>query len=507
MKHIKLFITALILGLGTSSCDKYLDVNADPSNPQIAEGYVLLPPILANMALGIQFDTRYIGKYTQNFASSAANDVWDQHGYQSGSDNSGQLWRNHYWVIGKNIDLIIDDATAKQKWDYSGVSKAIRAWSWQMCTDYHGEMILKQAWEPNRYVFDYDSQEDIYKEVIRLSNDALTDLAKTDGGVSITSLGRGDIVFKGDRSKWTKFVYAILARNAHHLSNKASYDPAKVIEYVDKSLASNADNFNVPFNGTGSGDASFYGPLRNNLGAFRQTAFMVSLLDGTTFNGVTDPRISIICTASPDGVFRGVVPTFGDPNNVNNNVKRIPTLWGELPNLFVSTTTPGKYVYRDKAALPIVTYSELQFIKAEAAFKKGDKTMALDAYKKAIEAHMDYSGVAAADKAKYMTSKAVAQTTGDLTLSDIMLQKYISLAMHNSIETWVDMRRHHYDANIYKGFTLPTPTQLFGDNGGKPAYRVRPRYNSEYVWNLKSLAVYGGDKADYHTVEQWFTKP
>lgn len=66
------------------------------------------------------------------------------------------------------------------------------------------------------------------------------------------------------------------------------------------------------------------------------------------------------------------------------------------------------------------------------------------------------------------------------------------------------MRRHQYSADVYTGFTLPT--SLFPDNSGKPAQRVRPRYNSEYVWNLPSLQKFGADKPEYHTVEMWFSQ-
>ena len=45
------------------------------------------------------------------------------------------------------------------------------------------------------------------------------------------------------------------------------------------------------------------------------------------------------------------------------------------------------------------------------------------------------------------------------------------------------------------------------DNGGKPMQRVRPRYNSEYLWNLEALKKIGADKPDYHTVKMWFTQP
>ena len=497
-------IIALLSLLTLSSCEKYLDINRDPSNPQIAEGFVLLPPMFAQIAQGEQFDSRYIGKYIQNWGEASSNDTWDRMGYISGSDASGQMWRVHYWNLGENIRLIKEDAAAKQKWDYSGAAKALFAWSWQTTTDYHGEIVLKEAFEPNRYVFDYDTQEEVYAYVQTLANDALTDLNRTDGNVAQASLARGDIVYGGDRTKWIKFVYGVLARNANHISNKSTYKPDVVIDFCNKSLASNADNFNVPFTAGGnSALMNFFGTTRSNIGTYRQTDFLLSLLDGRVFGGVADPRLPILATASPDGTYRGVTPTQGDPNNVNGNTKRIPTFWGELPNV-VSSTSPGKYIYKDGAPFPILTYAEIQFIKAEAAFIKGDKATALSAYQAGIGAALDYAGVAATDKAKYLASTAVAQSAGALKISDIMMQKYLALVGHGIIESWVDMRRYRYDPTVYIGFTPPPTNLLFPDNNGKLAYRVRPRYNSEYVWNRASLDKYGGNALDYHTVEPWF---
>jgi hypothetical protein len=100
-----------------------------------------------------------------------------------------------------------------------------------------------------------------------------------------------------------------------------------------------------------------------------------------------------------------------------------------------------------------------------------------------------------------------------LTLTHIMLQKYISLWGHGILETWVDMRRFHYTdkdpvtgSQVYADFAIPTGSNLFVDNGGFPVYRVRPRFNSEYVWNLKELIRIGADKANYHTKEGWFSQ-
>ena len=506
MKKIK-YILLIFTAITFSSCEKYLDINEDPSNPQVAEGYALLPPIFAQMARGEQFDSRFAGQYTQMWSSFAGGNTWDIHSYASSSDAGGEKWRSHYFSIGLNVDLIIADALPKQKWDYIGAVQAIRAWSWQSTTDWHGEMILKQAWEPNRYVFDFDSQEDVYAEVVRLSNEALENLNKTGGGIG--TLSRGDKVYGGNVDKWKKFVYANLARNANHLSNKSVYAPDKVIEYCDKALSSNADNFNTANLGTSTTDANFFGPLRDNMQAFRQTDFSISLLDGRVFNGVTDPRLPLMFTASTDGIFRGSSPGNSDPNaSPTDNPKRIPILWGVQPALLVGKSpndvTAGKYIYANKAAYPIFTYAEVQFIKAEAAFRKGDKAMALDAYKKGIAAHCDFAGVTATAKNDFLASKAIKQTGADLTLSDIMCQKFIAMYGHGNLETWVDLRRYKYDPLVYTGFAVRF---VATENNGKLVQRVRPRFNSEYVWNRASLDKFGANDPDYHTKELWFVKP
>jgi hypothetical protein len=79
----------------------------------------------------------------------------------------------------------------------------------------------------------------------------------------------------------------------------------------------------------------------------------------------------------------------------------------------------------------------------------------------------------------------------------------------------MDMRRYHYldtdpstGSQIYVGFTKPT--NLDPDNNGHFVQRIRPRYNSEYVWNQYGLGkitpVSGLDPA-YQTIPLWVTCP
>jgi hypothetical protein len=502
MKKIaKLMLVGAVVLATMSSCNDFLNINADPSVPQKTDAINILPPMFAQMVRGETFDTRYVGRYIQNFSlNTSGGDAYERHGWPAGSDATGEKWRSHYYSIGLNIDLITEDATPKTNWDIIGAAKAIRAWSWQTTTDYHGDMILKQAWEPNRYVFDFDTQEDVYAEVVRLCNESLTNLNRTDG---VARLKLGDLVYKGDVEKWKRFVYSTLARNAHHISNKSTYKPDDVIKYCDLSLQSNADNFAVPHANTSSADANFFGTKRGNIGDYRPTTTIIKLLDGTAFNNVKDPRLPIMFAPSPDTVWRGIVPLSTDPNNAAGNTKRIFNLFGNPGGDYTGT---GRWIFADAAPYYIVTYAEILFMKAEAQFRKGDKVSALATLKSAIGAHMDFCAVSAANKAAFLASAALPAASADLKYSDIMQQKYIALYGHGCLETWVDMRRFRYDPLVYTTFTPLVGTQFFPDNNGKYVYRVRPRYNSEYVWNRASLDKVGGNNIDYHTYETWNIK-
>lgn len=520
------FILSLFL---VSSCRDYLDVNQNPSVPTKVGAHLLLPSIIQNMARGIQFDSRGLSRYTQNWTATSTTgvfDLWERHGYNVGSDNGGEIWRQHYWAIGKNIDLMIEDAQANNRNIYIGIAHAIRAWSWLTLTNYHGEVILKQAFNQDLVSFDFDKQEDVYEQVRMHCDSAIYYLGLP--SATDPNLATADQIYRGDASKWRKFAYGVLARSHAQLTNKTSgkwaYKPDSVITFCDRALAVAADDANVLFNGLVADDANFYGVMRNNLGAYRPSRFIVSLMDSsnTVFGGARDPRLPVMMTPSTDNVVRGYAPMTGEPSSIPA-AQRAGNFWG----FFTSQTVSGKgrFLFQDNARFPLMTSFEMQFLKAEAQLRKGDKAGALVSYRKAIEGHLDFCNyygsisnpvisVSAANRTTFLANTSVVPTVTDsLTMARLMCQKYIANWSWNHVETWNDLRRYHYEdsyqgVRVFPGFFRPTTTQWFPDNGGeKWAYRVRPRYNSEYVWNLEKLKVIGADKADYHTVETWFSKP
>jgi hypothetical protein len=523
---MKLRTIFLVAGVTLASgCSDYLDVNTNPNAPQVVSANLYLAPMIHWMVTAPQFDGRYVGHYTQEWLSTSTNlspaSTWGRMGYDPGSDNGAEAWRDVYWSLGQNLIDMNTKATAEERWDLLGVGLVLKAWGWQALTDLHGELIIKEAIDPSRTAFDYDTEEFAYQEIARLLDSAIVLLNKGDGAVDASYLARGDKMYNGNRTKWMKLAYGMKALSLNHFSNKSSYDPAAVIAAVDKSFASNADDALLAYPGlsTDLADFNFWGRTRNNITLYRQTKFILGLMDGTQFPGVDDPRRTRMLAASPDGTYRGLDPNvlgFGALTAAQqpNNFFGFPASGG--------TGVPGRYLFDDKAKIPVMTYAQLQFIKAEAALRMGDQATALAAYRNGISSHIDFvnsrnldnnqspTQISATEKSDFLARPEIVPAV--LTLSHIMSQKYIAQWGWAHTEIWMDMRRFHYTdvdpvsgVEVFRGFA--PPTNIYGDNGGKVVQRMRPRFNSEYVWNTAALDVIGGRALDYQTKPLWIIQP
>lgn len=224
----------------------------------------------------------------------------------------------------------------------------------------------------------------------------------------------------------------------------------------------------------------------------------------------------------------------------------------------------GKWLYRDNAPYILTTAAEIKLCLAETYWKLGQVDQAFTAFKDGIKADLEFT-------AKYIYPGREGSPTGgdkitptafntlanayqagpyveglsmaDFSLSHIMMQKWVALYPWGAAEAWTDMRKYHYDIDydgdypksgdgwsqsaieqkwdsdpekVYKGLYL-LPAQVANRkvsfnvlNEGAPAYRIRPRYNSEYMWNVPSLETLlpiSGLAPNYHTSIPWFAYP
>ena len=549
-----LFLGMICIVFALSCKKKIDDAYLNPNSPVIVPIESILPGVIggftaffssAGTGYGVQADGLLLGRYIQYWGSQTSGELYGQMGFPGGtsSDNTGGLWAAVYYGHGGNVNRIIEWGSEQQKWDYVGVGYAIRAWGWLELTNVYGDAILKEAFNTSQSQFKYDTQPEFYDSCRVICQRALSYLNRTDGAASQANLALGDAYFyNGDVSKWKKFVYGILARSFINLSGKSDFlskgyaDSA--IKYANLSLATNADNATVKVAGGNiSAVNNFFGPFRGNIGTIRQASYPADLMSGNNpqaFTGVADPRRWYMLRENLNNTFKGFTVWLG---SAGLSTSDYPTnFWGykySPTNVYTPSATiapvvdSSRYLYQNTSPWPMMTASEIQFIIAEAAYRKNDKPLALAAYANGINMNFDMItttypqnvptvyAITPASKAAYLANTAVVPATpAGLNLTQIMLQKYIALYGWGVQQTWTDMRKYHYididpatGNQVYAGFTPPSGTNLISTNNGKPVYRCRPRYNSEYLYNIPELTRLGALSLDYNTVQPWFTLP
>ncbi|MEP7236313.1 MAG: SusD/RagB family nutrient-binding outer membrane lipoprotein [Ferruginibacter sp.] len=546
--------------LGITSCKKKIDeAYLNPNAPIRVPVETILPGVIGGLTAfnsaagtnyGVQIDDVLLGRYVQYWGSTTNGENYGEMGGTISSDNTGGIWATVYYGHGQNVNKIIEWGTEEQKWDYVGVAQAIRAWGWLELVNQYGDAILKEAFDPTLSQFHYDVQPLFYDSCRAICYRALANLSRTDGNVNPANLAQSDFYFNGgDIAKWKKFVYGTLARSYIDLSNKANFVSSgfadSAIKYAALSCATNADNQMATFSvaNTSNGFNSYFGPTRSNIGTIRQAGYIANLMSGVNtgaFTGVNDPRTWYMLSENANGTFKGVTPWLGVTEYLSGTTPtaNYPKNFWRNPSQVATTgvNDSARYVYANGGPWPMMTASEMQFAIAEAAFRKGKKDSALVAYTNAISLNFDmlintYSGkvpaskvITPAMKTAYLGNPAVIPaTSAGLTMTQIMLQKYIALYGWGVHQTWIDMRKFHY-TSIYPGETkqvyadfitppssLSTPpapiNYLVTTNLGKLVYRCRPRYNSEYLYNIPELTRIGALNNDYNTVECWFSLP
>ncbi len=520
MKKYLLFLALLGASAALSSCEKYLDVNSNPNNPVVSTPNFLLPNVISNgiqtqmfTALRTPYVTQYVVSRTAN---SGGNDQ-----YYFTNAQSTNTFNYSYFYSGGNIPQLIQVAQAEGSVYYVGAGKIMQALILAHVTDMLGDVPYTEAYQGGaNYTPKYDSQQSIYDVINQLCDEGVVELSKPASAnfrafYATSPSESGDILYKGDPAKWVRLAYSLKARQAQHLTKKQSYSAAAVLALCDKGFTSTADDAQINFQvavAPLTNTTNIFGTTRSNFGTAVFSTNIVKYLNGTTFPGVTDPRFGILVPTTSTGVDPGAGTATG------TNITPGSTF----------TDFYGSWYARDLGYFEAITYHELQFIRAEAAFRAGNKTLALASLKEGIRAHMAKVGqggsnavplvtfptISGAQISAYLASSAVPQTEAALTLRSIMEQKYI--AMFLNPDAWSDLRRLDFDPTIYVNFVYPTRTVnpvVAGQTDPKLRYprRLLPGA-TEVLYNPNAIAKLFSDAGattndDYVTKPLWFDMP
>lgn len=432
-----LFIAGLLLGTG---CENMLDVNDDPARVGSEEATLstLLPSAIRFTSQTQYGSAQYGIQYPQYLAGQAISQ-YTPYGFD-------QLWTPLYTDALPTLQDIIQRAEEVGAYNYSGIAKTLLALNLMTATDIYGQVPYSQANQGTDNLYPcYDTMEDLYQEhIITLLDEAVEDLQSPLPELEIYQVVQNDYIYNGDIAQWLKAAHAIRARYFLHLSNKQPDLLSTAVQETEESFTSNEDDLQLFYEEQNANP--WYGFVGNaTTKIMRPSSYLVDLLAGRGPFELEDPRLSIYMEKTGEGNnYLGTVPGELIGGSLDGNVNLTADNWHT----------------RGEAPIQFITYAEIQFILAEGLLTT-DPAGAYDAYFAGIEASMRKVGVAEADIAAFLSHLEIAVGADNLTISDVMLQKY--LALYLQMETWTDMRRYQFDPQVYVGIEKPIVNLIPGD--------------------------------------------
>lgn len=470
MKNIKHIFSAglLLCMLFMEACTSdFEEINTDLNNPTTVAPSLLLPN-----AIQITAD-RYWGHVTRyERLNIDAAMCWVQHisrniyinaegdAYEIPITVSSGTWNNMYHGALVNFESIMKlsapDA-AYENTNYTGVAMVMKAFAFSFLTDVFGPIPYSNALNGTAdepiYTPGYDSMEEIYAGLLEELETA-NNLLQVNGPAI-----DGDILFNGDVLRWKKFANSLRLRLANHQAAKKP----EISQAIMTTILADPATYPVFTNNNdfaalqhsaiiGSGSTNKMFDVFSNRSDWNVSSTLVDRL-----LALDDERLTVYASPLADGTYAGL------PNG--------------LADAAVSDFNPstiGQKFFEPDAPSIFMSYAELLFIKAEAAFEglvPGDAAALLE---EAISASFEQHDLSM--PADYMSR------VGTVDKEAIMTQKWIAL-FGQGVEAWTEYRRTGYPV-----MPNPHPSAIFANDGILPTRLVYPP--TEY--SLNEAAVTAG---------------
>ena len=267
-------------------------------------------------------------------------------------------WTSFYASSGMDINLIYQLGVDTNNPSYQGVALILKSYVASVLTDEFGAVPYTEAWlgsssETPIVSPKYDTQESIYVALLANLEQANTLL---DEGSEIG----GDILFDGDLMKWKKFANSLRLRLLLRRSDRV--DPTADMT----AMVSNPAMY--PIFESNNDDAELHylasAPNNNPINENRKTRddhrVSKTLVDKMWNSGAAEPDYRIMAYAKTEAT--------GDFVGMPNGMLSADAV-GYLGNGLANTSKLGDYFTAATAPGVLMSYSELQFILAEAAHR------------------------------------------------------------------------------------------------------------------------------------------
>lgn len=394
----------------------------------------------------------------------------DESNYNLGTRTIPDNWWRAYY---KNVLVNLEEAKKyiPSQINDAGVQKnqlaiidIVEVYTYTTLVNTFGNIPYTKALDINNLFPVYDDAKTVYY-------DLLTRLDKDIAALSTASAGFGsaDILYADNITSWKKLAYSMQLRMGITISD---YDAATAKKYIESSapnaFTSNADNAVFQYlSATPNNNPVWGDQVNSGRQDFIGTTTIVDLM-----KQLNDPRLPSYFTTATSGDSIGKY--YGNAAGAGGS-------YGGHSHAPLTT------VYAVNAPSTLMSYAEVEFIKAEAIERGFTVTgTAQSHYNSAVTASILEWGGAASDATAYLTKTSVAYTTATGTYKQkIGTQKWLAL-YNRGFDAWVEMRRLDYPV-------IPVPTNALSAFPVRFTYPSSEQNLNQTNWTSASAAI-GGDK-------------
>ncbi|TLU99304.1 SusD/RagB family nutrient-binding outer membrane lipoprotein [Dyadobacter luticola] len=488
LTHKTIWMTALAGILTASSCTKdFDDMNTSPNSPTaIGPQYLLPTGIEASIdrywghrtrfeRINIDAAELYVQHLTRNIYSNEGDDYTVSPALLS---NNWKGFFNDGLLNFQRIIMQTNAESATPNANYEGVALVMRTWVFSLLTDMYGaipytEAIMGTAEAPI-YTPKYDAMDVVYAGMLndlKMANEKLTV-----GGPAVA----GDILYAGDILKWKKFANSLRLRLANRQAAKKPAESKAIMAEILADAAkfpiftSNADNASLKCTTVLPSNNEWNQILLQD----GRTDWNISSTLADKMNALGDTRITVYANPNKDGKYQG------HPNGLPDAI---------ATSYLATSSTIGSAFTKAEAPEVIMTFSELNFILAEAALDGEITGSAKTYFETGINASFAQYGLT--PPADFLTK------VGAVSREKVLEQKWVAL-FGQGIEAWTEWRRTGFPV-----FPAPDPRAVLNNGGILPTRFNYPA--SEYSLNAASVnagKALNGANDDMKTKLWWAEK-
>lgn len=491
MKQIKIY-TILFLSILLTACVDLTEINKNPNNVSETHPQLLLTEIATNAFQVEGTDALYASRMLVQTDGENGNQYYNWNA--SGFGDYNRL---------RNIKKMMEEAEKINSKEYVALAKFFKSFYFYNLTLTFGNVPYKEALkgEENKvYNPKYDSQKEVFKGILKDLSEA-NELLKTNNNIIA-----GDIIFGGNTQKWRKLINSFRLKVLMALSKKVADTDLNIkanfasIAKNEPIISSNSENAQLVFVDQDGSRYSEFNSSGYGSGMYMDSTFIKRLQDRK------DPRLFIFSTRTKNAKESGLaINDFnayegGNPiapyNDVNKKAGQGKVSKVNLRYTNDPTTEPHN----------ILSYSELEFILAEASLRNWISDDPKMHYDNAIKASFKFYNTFAKDFEPYVSdTEATKYIQGNMVdldkatnfnqkLEFIITQKYFTSFLQGG---W----RMYFD-HLRTGF----PTFSYLSNNTPPTRWMYPQ--DEYIRNSENVAKAIKDQYSKDDIRQipWWLK-